>query len=313
MGIQKKHGFTALLLICVMLITPACVQLVGDNAQGQASSQLITSTFTPIPPTSTSTPTEEAEDVPISELSTETSTPTDTPSPTATETSTPQSVAQAGDEGQLFPTETDDPFEVQATSIVETATAQVLILTQEALGVTDTPSPTVIVPTQDLGSGGGDTGVVISGADCIHEVRGGETMFQLSRYYGIPVADIATRNGVVNPDLISIGQKFTITGCGTNNVLPPPTSVPSLTPTQFLLDSVQGTGGSNLGQGGGATTTTGVTTTVGCQAQYTVQQYDNLFQLSVRYGVSVQSIANANGITNLNYIDMGQVLCIPNA
>jgi spore germination protein len=144
-------------------------------------------------------------------------------------------------------------------------------------------------------------GLIVPGADCIHEVRAGENLFRLSMYYGIPVNDIVTRNGIVNANIISIGQRLTISGCGTTGALPPATSFP--TPTISF-----GTGGTDLGNPNPGT---GGVPTTGCIAQYTVNQYDTLFQISLQYGVAAQSIANANGIANINIIDMGEVLFIP--
>src|SRR5260221_14372994 len=44
---------------------------------------------------------------------------------------------------------------------------------------------------------------------------------------------------------------------------------------------------------------------------YTVQQGDNLFRISLRFGVSVAALQQANGISNANLIYVGQVLQIP--
>ncbi len=44
---------------------------------------------------------------------------------------------------------------------------------------------------------------------------------------------------------------------------------------------------------------------------YTVQRGDTLGQIARQYGTSVQAIANANGITNVNLIHVGQRLCVP--
>jgi LysM repeat protein len=47
------------------------------------------------------------------------------------------------------------------------------------------------------------------------------------------------------------------------------------------------------------------------QQRYVVQPGDNLFRISLRFGVPVASIAQANGIANPNLIYVGQVLIIP--
>ncbi len=46
---------------------------------------------------------------------------------------------------------------------------------------------------------------------------------------------------------------------------------------------------------------------------YTVQQGDNLTAIAARFGLSVQALANANGLANVNNIYAGQVLNIPQA
>ena len=44
---------------------------------------------------------------------------------------------------------------------------------------------------------------------------------------------------------------------------------------------------------------------------YTVQKGDNLYQISKKFGVSVEAICAANGITDPNRVTAGQTLCIP--
>jgi LysM repeat protein len=51
--------------------------------------------------------------------------------------------------------------------------------------------------------------------------------------------------------------------------------------------------------------------TVTCSATYTVQPGDDLYQLSLRYGVTIAALQFANNIANPNLIFVGQVLCIP--
>jgi LysM repeat protein len=48
-----------------------------------------------------------------------------------------------------------------------------------------------------------------------------------------------------------------------------------------------------------------------CGSYYTVRQGDTLFRIGLTYKVSYQRIAAANGISNANYIQIGQKLFIP--
>ena len=48
-----------------------------------------------------------------------------------------------------------------------------------------------------------------------------------------------------------------------------------------------------------------------CPVTHVVAAGENLYRISLRYGVSVQTIAQANGIANPNLIYAGQSLTIP--
>lgn len=255
-----------------------------------------TATFTPTP-----TPTSTLTNQP----------PTSIPSFTPTgEEFTSASVAQAaeqnqdtgGPELQQEATEEEqsgvDPLFLSATALVEQATQSVLDETATAEGPpvvvpTDPPTnePAQQPPPTATSAPQQPQQPPVSGADCVHEVRAGENMFRLSLLYGVPIVDIASRSGVANPNIILVGQRLTIPGCGTTGAVPPPTSVP----TQAF-----GTGGpttDTAARAGGVI--------------HTVSQYETLFEISLLYGVPMNDIAIANGITNPNLIIIGDQLTIP--
>jgi LysM repeat protein len=143
----------------------------------------------------------------------------------------------------------------------------------------------------------------LPGADCIHEVSAGENLYRISLRYGVTMDAIAAASSpqILNPNILSIGQRLTIPGCGTTGAVPPATSTP-----------ISGTNGNVFIP----PTATFFTTTGGSSAvagtTYVVKQGDTLFAISMQTGVLVQSIADANGIQNINLILMGQTLVIPN-
>lgn len=51
---------------------------------------------------------------------------------------------------------------------------------------------------------------------------------------------------------------------------------------------------------------------VTCSGTYTVQPGDDLYQISVNFGVTIAALQYANNIPNANLIYVGQILCIPN-
>lgn len=188
-----------------------------------------------------------------------------------------------------------DPLLLTATAIRLEATqteAANQTATQNALtgGVTEQPtlSGPPIANTVAPFATSTTAAPLLPGTDCVHEVQVGENLFRISLRYGVTIADIAARNGIVNINLIVVGDQIVIPGCGTTGVTPPPTSIPQTTPIP------------------GSTTTAPVGGRV-----HTVQQGETLFQISLIYGVTVNAIAAANGITNINVIFIGQQLVIP--
>ena len=138
------------------------------------------------------------------------------------------------------------------------------------LARTDVPAPTFDSPTPDiLGE---------------HTVQPGENLYCIGRAYGVDPAEIASTNGIVNPNLIYAGMVLSIPD------VPKTLPVGRICPKQF--------GGTPPPPNG-------------CQSHYTVVAGDNLYRISLDYGVSMYAIAQANGIANLNLIYVGQVLCIP--
>lgn len=271
--------------LAMLVVASGCVQLVADAGQATAISQAMSPTpsHTPSPSPEPPTPTLEAETTELVAqgiLESETPGAIDLPvGENPTPTPDPQSVAQLEGEQDTWSL-TATIVVLQITQTLEagyTQTAQAL-----GLGATATPTPT---PTQQFGVT--QAPPPISGADCVHEVRAGENLFRISLRYGVSINQIANASGVTNIQLIRVGQKLTIPGCGTTGVTPPPTTIP---------DGDFGTGGPITGG-----------------TVHVVQQYETLFEISMRYGVSINSIAAANGIQNINLIIIGDELVIPTA
>jgi LysM repeat protein len=183
-----------------------------------------------------------------------------------------------------------DPLDMTATFIIAGATAtQAAFITQTAVAQFGFPIATA-TPPQLLAT----SGPVVSGADCVHEVRAEDrNLYRISLVYGVTVAAIAQASSIANPNQISISQKLVIPGCGTTGARPPATSVP--------------TTGGTIGQA----TPIPVGGPVSAGSTYVVQQGDTLFAISLQTGVPVVSIANANGITDIDRIFINQQLVIP--
>lgn len=119
--------------------------------------------------------------------------------------------------------------------------------------------------------------VTTAAADTTYVVQWGDTLASIARRFNTTYTAIAQANNILNPNLIYAGQTLIIP---TDGGTPPPPAPPPA-------------------PGPGTT--------------YTVQPGDTLYRISVRFGVTVQAIAQANGIANVNLIYVGQVLQIPGA
>lgn len=107
--------------------------------------------------------------------------------------------------------------------------------------------------------------------DGTHIVQPGETLSGIAQRYGISVQSLMQANSIANPSLIRSGQRLVIPGRGSS---------------------------------GGQTATASASVHV-------VQPGETLSAIAARYGVDMQSLAQANGISNPSLIRSGQRLTIP--
>lgn len=148
-----------------------------------------------------------------------------------------------------------------------------------------TPAPGVIVP---LAPGAVPTAtfpvaVTAAGICSEHLISPGENLFRLALRYGVTVDAIAQANNLVNPSLILAGDTLQI-----------PCQSPATTTT------------TTSGQGGAAPVVTNPGT-------YIVEPGDNLYRISIKFGVSMSALMTANGMTpaTINFLRAGQQIVIP--
>jgi LysM repeat protein len=117
-----------------------------------------------------------------------------------------------------------------------------------------------------------------------HTVQSGETIFCIARAYGVDPWAIATHNGIVHPHTIYPGLRLAI-------------------PNAYASLPAGPTCARQWGPWPGYPCT--------CASYHTVAAGENLYRISLRYGVSMWRIAQCNNIYNLHYIRSGDTLCIP--
>jgi LysM repeat protein len=90
--------------------------------------------------------------------------------------------------------------------------------------------------------------------------------------------ELASFNGIVNPNMVYIGQVLKIPPAGAMTAVPttqpPPTAVPQ-------------------------------------QQLYRVERGDNMYRISIRFGVPLARLIEVNGIADPTRIFVGQILIIP--
>jgi len=118
----------------------------------------------------------------------------------------------------------------------------------------------------------------------VYTVRVGDTLGQIAFIFDISVADIMAANNLTNPDVLEVGQQLTIPEAGFADA-PDTAATPSSTETPSA--------------------------TSGQEIVHIVQAGDNLYRIGLRYGFTVDELAEYNGITNVNSLEVGQEIRIP--
>ena len=282
----RNRGLLVIGCLFALFLATGCFQAAGDTLQATGIAQGI-ATFTPEP--SVTPP-------PSPSL-----TPADLVEETA-ETETAESAASVL--GQVTPeaaAQDLDPRNLTSTAIIERATiaaaAEMTATAEAELGqFVPTATPTLFTletPTPQPQQ------PILGGADCIHEVQvGDQNLWRISRLYGVTVHDIqASTAGLNDIQLIHVGDRLVIPGCGTTGYFPPPTSIPS---------------DGSLGQGGGGTGgSVGGCTPAGGSRVHVVRQNETLYRIALQYGASVNQLIALNCITNSGLIYIDQRLAIP--
>lgn len=263
-------------------------------------------------------PTQEIPNAPIASFTPTSNLP---PRPTFTTVPLNEQLVNAGQGGgEAIPLGEQDVTEVaqEVTPDIlpaqQTATAVIsnFNATQNAEGTIaaggDPNAPPVEEVTQDPGAGGAEpvqpeaqatpepaqTDTTVA-ADCEYRIELDDNLSSIARTFNTTVDELATVNAIVNPDIIEAGDTIIIPRCGQ--------PLPGSTDTTATAEANSAEAASALD--------TRTDNSTG-PFLYTVQAGDNIYRLSLRYGITMRSILNANPqITDLNVIAEGQEITIP--
>lgn len=118
----------------------------------------------------------------------------------------------------------------------------------------------------------------------VHIVQPGDSLSAIASSFGVTMQNVMLANGITDASHIEVGQVLTIPR---GNV-----AVPIPTPTQVAIQAP-------------------TPTPSGPQTKYIVKAHDTLYSIAKLYGVTIESIMQANGLTDRSQIEIGQVLIIP--
>ncbi|MCR1898839.1 LysM peptidoglycan-binding domain-containing protein [Irregularibacter muris] len=161
-----------------------------------------------------------------------------------------------------------------------------------------------------------------------YTIRAGDTLYSLAIRYGTTVNAIMSANPGINPNALQIGQVICIPTQAPPANCPPGSTSYTIragdtfyniamrynTTVQALINANPGVNPNAL-RIGQIICIPGTTPPPGtCPAgtfAYTVRSGDTLYSLANRYNTTVQGIIAANPNTDLSYLRIGQILCIP--
>jgi LysM repeat protein len=113
---------------------------------------------------------------------------------------------------------------------------------------------------------------ILPQSNVTHVVAQGETLFRIAAKYGTSVEAICAANSIINPSTIYAGQRL---------------SIPGTAPSAHAGSASASEAGTHV-----------------------VRPGENLFRIALRYGTTVQALAQLNGIVNHNQLIVGQTLRI---
>lgn len=143
-----------------------------------------------------------------------------------------------------------------------------------------------------------------SGGERTHVVAAGENMYQIGLQYGISWVAIAQANGIVNPDSITVGQELIIPDVSESDTEEPADETIEETPESS--DAAE-----TPEQQAVQPTDEEETEEDSAQTTYIVQSGDNLYRISLMFGVNMMDVARANDLANFDDLSVGQELIIP--
>ena len=147
-----------------------------------------------------------------------------------------------------------------------------------------------------------------------YTVKAGDTLYSIANKYGLTVNELKQLNNLTS-DILSIGQVLNISNSNTS--LPSNTYIVKSGDSLYSIAKKYGITVDALKNANGKTSNLlsigeilGIPPTTATTRTYTVKAGDSLWKIATTYGVSVNALKQANGLSS-DLLSIGQVLVIP--
>ena len=147
-----------------------------------------------------------------------------------------------------------------------------------------------------------------------YTVKAGDTLYSIAKKYGLTVSELKQLNNLTS-DILSIGQVLNISNSNTS--LPSNTYIVKSGDSLYSIAKKYGITVDALKSANGKTSNLlsigeilVIPTTTATTRTYTVKAGDSLWKIATNYGVSVNALKQANGLSS-DLLSIGQVLVIP--
>ena len=147
-----------------------------------------------------------------------------------------------------------------------------------------------------------------------YTVKAGDTLYSIAKKYGLTVSELKQLNNLTS-DILSIGQVLNISNSNTS--LPSNTYTVKSGDSLYSIAKKYGITVDALKSANGKTSNLlsigeilVIPTTTATTRTYTVNAGDSLWKIATNYGVSVNALKQANGLSS-DLLSIGQVLVIP--
>ena len=141
-------------------------------------------------------------------------------------------------------------------------------------------------------------------SDTIHEVQKGETLYSISKKYGVSVSDVQTANGL-SDNGIKVGQKIKIPD-GKDSAVSSAQSVKTPETAKNTASTA-----SNETAKSQSSAQPSKTTQTSSDGKYVVQKGETWFGISKKYGISVADLQKLNGVGSDAALKVGQKITVP--